>query len=58
MMIKIGGLTMAKKKKKEPRVASVDANGILVRDLRATGIWLVVITIVGIAAGMAVGRFL
>jgi hypothetical protein len=38
--------TLAKKKKKEPRVAAVDPVAVLVRDLKSTALWI------GIAVGV------
>lgn len=43
---------VAKKRKREPRVASVDEIGVLSRDLKGTGLWLVVVAIVGVALGI------
>jgi hypothetical protein len=42
---------MAKKRKKEHRVAEVDANGLLVRDLKGVVVWLVIS--IGIASVLA-----
>lgn len=44
---------MAKKQKKERRVASVDAMGILTRDLKGTALW-VAISVGAVAVLMAV----
>lgn len=43
---------MAKKRKKEPRVASVDEIGVLSRDLKGTGLWLAVVVVVGVVLGV------
>ncbi|SFI58957.1 hypothetical protein [Thermoflavimicrobium dichotomicum] len=47
---------MAKKRKKEPRVASVDAHGILVRELKGTFLWFAIASIV--ASALAVIRYM
>lgn len=43
---------VVKKRKREPRVASVDEIGVLSRDLKGTGLWLVVVVVVGVVLGV------
>lgn len=46
-----GGSQLAKKKVKVKRVASVDANGVLMRDMRQTAIWVgIALVVSGILA--------
>ncbi|SFX67758.1 hypothetical protein SAMN04487866_11719 [Thermoactinomyces sp. DSM 45891] len=43
---------MAKKRKKEFRVATVDEVGILMRDIKGMGLWLAFVVVVGVALGI------
>jgi hypothetical protein len=45
-------LLLAKKKIREKRVAAVDANGVLMRDLKATALWISIA--VGVVVVMAI----
>ncbi|TCP69158.1 hypothetical protein [Baia soyae] len=43
---------MAKKRKKELRVATVDEVGVLTRDIKGMSLWLAFVVVVGVTLGI------